>query len=312
VLGERAGLAWLALALLGGLGLGVLGYLGLITNHLSGSALLFNDHLVLAIFTVALFALGALFDRRKEETFRRITDLEAQRHEAGLRELRARVEAQLVQSEQFASLGRIAAATAHEINNPLAYLLGNLGFVKGHVSTADEDVNDALKESIEGAQRIQRIVQDLSAMTRTSNDGLGAVAVLDALSVALSLAAPLTTPHARVRTSYAEVPVVTANEARLTQVFFNLLVNAVAGLPQGGAATQEIEVTVSSSDGHVHVEFTDAGQARPTRGFDDLNLAVILGEAAVKSFGGALQLDHRGPRSVARVSLVPAHGKAQA
>jgi signal transduction histidine kinase len=312
VLGERAGLAWLAPALLAGLGLGVLGYLGLISNHLSGTALLLNDHLVLAIFTVALFALGALFDRRKEETFRQMTDLEALRREAGLRELRARVEAQLVQSEQFASLGRIAAATAHEINNPLAYLLGNLSFVKDHVAAADEDVNDALKESLEGAKRIQRIVADLTAMTRSSKDGLGEVVVVDALSTALSLAAPLTTPPARVRTTFAEVPVVTANEARLTQVLFNLLLNAAAGLTDSLAAAQEIEVTLSESDGQVHVEITDAGQARPTRGFDDLNLAVILGEAAVKSFGGTLRLDRRGTRSVARVSLMPASGKAQA
>jgi signal transduction histidine kinase len=178
VLGLRAGVVWVLLSSVTGITLGGLGVSGVIVDHLAGPLRLLNDHLVLLLFTVALFAMGAVFERRKDEALIQIFELEAQRRGAELEALRAQAEAQLAQAEQFASLGRIAAATAHEVNNPLAYLLANLGYVAANVKSVDDpDVHDALRDATEGAQRIQRIVSDMSAIARPADDVVSPVVV---------------------------------------------------------------------------------------------------------------------------------------
>lgn len=306
LLGVRAGGSWVLISSATGLTLGVLGVKGLIVDHLAGPLHLFNDHLVLLIFTVALFAVAAVFERRKDEALIQIFELEAQRRGAELEALRAQAEAQLAQAEQFASLGRIAAATAHEVNNPLAYLLANLSFVATNVKSVDDpDVHEALRDAREGAQRIQRIVSDMSAIARPSDDVVSPVAVSDALATALSLANAHTSRRARVRTTLAEVPSVTANEAKLTQVLFNLVLNATSGLPEGKPDEHEIAIELSADQERVLLEIHDSGAGASARGLSEVSLAVVLGEAVVRSFGGSLSLESTPGRSIARLSLVP-------
>jgi len=84
-------------------------------------------------------------------------------------------EAQLIQIEKMASLGILAAGIAHEINNPLSFLISNLetfqDYTKEISNTLNnkvliEDLKAITQESLEGAKRIKKIVQDLRTFSR--------------------------------------------------------------------------------------------------------------------------------------------------
>ena len=84
ICGPRHGGVWLTISLASGLALGLLGRAGLIANRLSPSIQLLNDHVVLSIFTLVLFAVGRVFENRKEQALRHISELERQRRLARL------------------------------------------------------------------------------------------------------------------------------------------------------------------------------------------------------------------------------------
>ncbi|MDP1829595.1 MAG: histidine kinase dimerization/phospho-acceptor domain-containing protein [Archangium sp.] len=305
VVGVRSGAVWLVLSLLAGIGLGVLGQQGLIVDQLTSPVRLLNDHFVLVLFTGVLFAVATVFELRKDDALRQISNLEEERRRAELSEAHAQAASQLAQAEQLASLGRIAGAAAHEINNPLAYIIGNLNFVAKTVT--DPEARAALQEALEGAHRIQALASGMSAIARPGQDPIGSVVVADVLAVAINLAEPHTASRARVVTKVAPVPPVSANEARLTQVLLSLLLNAAQAQPEGDAAQHEISVEVSGNETQVVVEIVDTGKAGSARGFGEGgSLAVILGEAVVRSFGGSLALESVTGRTMARLTLVPA------
>ncbi|MDD5654848.1 MAG: histidine kinase dimerization/phospho-acceptor domain-containing protein, partial [Candidatus Omnitrophica bacterium] len=87
-------------------------------------------------------------------------------------------EAQLLQMEKMASLGTLAAGVAHEINNPLSFLISNLESMVDQVKSGQEkgaldearldDMKAMAQESLEGAQRIKKIVLDLRTFSRKS------------------------------------------------------------------------------------------------------------------------------------------------
>lgn len=183
---------------------------------------------------------------------------------------RRNMQARLQLADRMASVGTLAAGVAHEINNPLAYVLANLGYAHGELNRQLERgapptlhlVSTALGEALHGAERVQNIVGDLKTFSRESPEQLHAVDVRRVLDSTLNLASAEIRHRARLVKRYGDgVPPVHGNESRLGQVFLNLLVNAVQSLPSDGTAEQqEIRVTTRrQEDGRVAVEITDTG-----------------------------------------------------
>jgi signal transduction histidine kinase len=321
IVGGRAGGVWAVITLLAGVALGALGQAGLISDHIPASARLLNDHLVLTAFTLVLFAVAALFEVRKEEALRQISALETQRRMAELGELKAHTEAQLAEADRFASLGRIAAATAHEINNPLSFIIGNVELLAENAAARrDADDQESLRDVLDGARRIQRIVGDLRARARPRQDASSSVLVHDAIAGAIKLAEPHIVPRARVRMIEESVPPVAGDEARLEQVFLNLLVNAAEAIPEGRADDHEIVVEIRAKEDRVTVEVRDTGLGlaermqgdttekesffTPRRVGEGTGLGLALSEAVVRSLGGSLVLESEPGKTVARVTLL--------
>lgn len=167
---------------------------------------------------------------------------------------------QLARSEHMASLGLMAAGVAHEINNPLSYILSNLSFAAERAIDAESRI--ALREALEGAGRVRDIVRDLRTLSRMETDEeLGPVDVRNAVDAALKLAFEEIRHRARIQRHFSEVPRVLGDETRLVQVMLNLVTNAAQSIPAGAADQNQITVEVNgSADGaEVEIAVTDTG-----------------------------------------------------
>jgi PAS domain S-box-containing protein len=183
---------------------------------------------------------------------------------------RRQVQERLMASERMASLGTLSAGVAHEINNPLSYMLSNLRFVEdelralaeggGSLRGAEgEEVREALKEAMEGAERVRNIVHGLKTFSHGGSDTRGPVDVNAVLESCVNMARSELRHRARLVKDYGELPPVPANASRLGQVFLNLLVNAAQALPQGSQEANEIRLISRLERGQVVVAVSDTG-----------------------------------------------------
>jgi signal transduction histidine kinase len=167
---------------------------------------------------------------------------------------------QLARSEHMASLGLMAAGVAHEINNPLSYILSNLSFAAERA--IDQESRLALREALEGAGRVRDIVRDLKTLSRMdSEDDLKPLDVRNAVDAALKLAFDEVRHRAKIQRHFSEVPHVLGDETRLVQVMLNLVTNAAQSIAPGAPDKNQISVAVKLSDSGEEVEIvvTDTG-----------------------------------------------------
>ncbi len=239
-------------------------------------------------------------------------------------ELRERLAAQ----ERLAGLGRLAASVGHEINNPLTYVLTNLNIslealADRPVTSRDgEDVGELLKEAREGADRIRHIVSDLRIFTSTppSVEAPELVDVRAVLDAALHILGPSLRDRATLVIDVGEtLPRVRGHAGQLTQVFINLIDNAVQAMPAGRPATfNRISFTADVVDDTLIVRVTDNGhgvspEARP-RLFDPFfttkapgegtGLGLPISRELVQRIGGSLDFESEsGAGTTFRVGL---------
>jgi PAS domain S-box-containing protein len=219
----------------------------------------------------------------------------------------------LSQQEHLITTGTLAAGVGHEINNPLAFISANLDFsieelrsmAGGSPSSRMKELIEILTEARQGAERIRKIVRGLRALARQETEATPTElsAVVD---VALSMAAHEIRLTATVSTELTATPLVLADEARLTQVLVNLLVNAAQAFPPGDIGGHRIEITSAAlADGRVAVSVRDNGPGIPLdilkRIFDPFfttkpvgkgtGLGLSICRSIVKALGGELLVE---------------------
>lgn len=188
------------------------------------------------------------------------------RDEREMREMRARLQ----MSDRLATVGTIAAGVAHEVNNPLAFVLANLDFVQEELdvlyrgstlSVEDiEEIKRALEASRGGADRVRQIVQELKAFSRAEPENISAVELHKLADSALAFVRNEARHHARLIKELAPTPSVHANEGRLLQVVINLVQNAAQAIPLGNVAHHAITVRTGTTDGgDAFLEVADTG-----------------------------------------------------
>lgn len=182
-----------------------------------------------------------------------------------------RLQSKQLMVDRMMSVGALAAGVAHEINNPLSYVLGNLtylleecGELNAHLpEDRRRDSHEALSEALEGADRVRGIVAGLQSFARADRETLKPVDVNETILTAINMAWIEIRHRARLVKSLAEVPPVHANEATLGQVFLNFLLNASYALPLGRARDNEIKVESYEAGENVVVVITDSGPGIP-------------------------------------------------
>jgi signal transduction histidine kinase len=214
-----------------------------------------------------------------------LADSERQAHEE-----RKRAESQLVQAEKLSSLGRMVAGVAHEINNPLAFVLNNvavLGRDLGHLidllrlyrqadpllaehdpalfgridTAADEadlaylleNLEGLVTRSGEGLRRIQRIILDLRSFARPDEGGRKDVDLNEGIrSTALLVGGRAEAQRVELVLDLAPLGPVACYPAQINQVILNLLTNALDACPAGGMVTVGTRPAPDGVEIHVH------------------------------------------------------------
>ncbi|AOJ00107.1 histidine kinase [Burkholderia sp. LA-2-3-30-S1-D2] len=196
---------------------------------------------------------------------------------------------QLLQSEKLASIGQLAAGVAHEINNPIGFISANLNTLRTwvrslldviaahdaaltQVQPATRDALTAMRgeadldyvrdeivtlidESIDGAVRVRRIVQDLRDFSRPGSGEWSVVDIHAGLESTLNVVHNELKYKADIVREYGDVPQVECLPSQLNQVFMNLLVNAAHAIPARGVIT----IRTSSDGEQVSIAITDTG-----------------------------------------------------
>jgi signal transduction histidine kinase len=241
---------------------------------------------------------------------------------SGERELRL----QLLRADRLAAVGTLAAGTAHEINNPLVYVVGNAEVLaqelerlepmvpKGELDLAKEVVGEI---SI-GGDRVRRIVKDLMSLARDRSTDESAVDVRKVLESTLAMAANQFRHRATVVRELDDIPKVYASEVRLGQVFLNLLVNAAQAIPEGRLAENTVTVKTFAEADQVIIEIADTGSgmdaATRDRIFDPFfttkevgkgtGLGLSISHGIVSTLGGKIEVESAvGKGSRFRISL---------
>jgi PAS domain S-box-containing protein len=181
-----------------------------------------------------------------------------------------RLEARVIETDRVHAMGTLAASVAHEINNPLSYVLGCLRRLERTLATAPADVQasarDDLKTATDGVLRIASITRDLRTFSGPQESALGLVDIKAAIASVLKLVHNEIEARARLTVSVDDVPPVLGNEARLFQVLTNLLMNAVQSLADGSPDRDEIAVRTWLENDRVVIEVSDSGPGVPPAG----------------------------------------------
>jgi signal transduction histidine kinase/CheY-like chemotaxis protein len=262
-----------------------------------------------------------------------MTDLTEQcRLNAAMEAERAQMQMRLLLADRMSSLGTLAAGVAHEINNPLASVITGLELIRKRLPELSglawtsggelpEWMGRQVERASEGAERVRLIVRGLKGFSKADDETMGVVDPRRALDTAIALVGNEVRLRARLVKDYDALPAVWANEARLEQVFVNLLTNAAQAIPSGRANRNAIRVSgYADPVGQAVVEIHDSGTGIPpenlTRIFEPFfttksvgtgaGLGLALCHGIVSSLGGQITVESAPGRGTVFRVLMPA------
>lgn len=227
----------------------------------------------------------------------------------------ATAQAEAEQMEKMAAIGKQAANVAHDVNHHLTAILLASSFALGQIDEENPCKLD-LETINEEALRIRDIVRSLLDFARPSQGRVNEVALH---SVVQSSKAPLhhqmELQGVKFREDYtSEALKVLVDETQISQVFHNLLTNALDAMPQGGCLT----INTRRENGHAVVEFSDTGVGIPPEDISLIfepffttkdngkgtGLGLSISYNIVNKFGGTIEVESQvGKGSTFIVSL---------
>lgn len=247
-----------------------------------------------------------------------------------------RLQSSVIQNDRAIALGTLAASVAHEINNPLTYMLAHAqrlrlaterlaalvdkanGPERDQLLELTRSMQDMIEPLRTGTERIAAITRDLRTFSRSDADDTALVDVRAVTQSVLQLVRKELEVRATLQLDLAETAPVRGNQARLVQVILNLVVNAMQALADGNPAENRIAISTSTVGAEVVVQVIDTGAGVPAelreRIFEPFVSTKEIGEGTglglfvsrniVRDFGGDITIsDQPGGGAVFRVVL---------
>jgi len=224
---------------------------------------------------------------------------------------RKRIQRSLVAADRLGALGKLAAAVAHEINNPLTYVQLALQMLELHMrKLPDAELSSHLRDARHGVDRVAAIT---SALRQFARDGMASSAPDDPPPAAVDIVAVVAQSlkmvendlrhKAQLHYRANDVPAVLGNASRLEQVVVNVLINAIQSLV-GDVTRDRIEVTIDRDGDDIAVTVRDTGCGVPAdlrdRVFepffttkpvgDGMGLGLAVSRSIVSGYGGRIEL----------------------
>lgn len=215
---------------------------------------------------------------------------------------------QLVTSEKLAAIGEITAGVAHEINNPVAVIQGNMELIRRGLE-AREDLKVELDLVDEQVIRINSIVGKLLQFARPSefsdtvNDADVAATLEDCIVLVLHA---ISKSNIKIVRKYGSPQQLTINQVEFQQVIINLLMNAIHAMPNGGVLTLSVNKTLSGTKSGTEICVADNGEgiepAYLSRIFDPFfttkrgvgtGLGLSISQSLIQRIGGQLRVESK-------------------
>jgi signal transduction histidine kinase len=176
----------------------------------------------------------------------------------------------LAAADRMAALGTLASGIAHEINNPLTYVIANLQTLAERLPASSDramrDLAEIVSDALDGADRIRRLVRQVQMVSPGQHaERLTSVALRVALGRAVALTENQLRHRARLLCDLDQDAYVRGDADRIEQLFVNLLLNAAQAIPEGSAGTNRVRVGVRTLPGQNRalVEIEDSGVGIP-------------------------------------------------
>ncbi|MBN1114521.1 MAG: HAMP domain-containing histidine kinase [Oligoflexia bacterium] len=188
-----------------------------------------------------------------------------------------------IQNEKMAVLGRLATGIAHEINNPLSFVISNFRSIGDYfLAIAGEasanipenitsDIPKVLAETEEGLHRVKKLVEDINYMAHPGHGKKTYANVKDLIRSSLRICRNLYKNDISVTESYGHKSDVFCIPSRLSQVFLNILLNSIYAVKsKPAAAGGEILIKTSENKKNLTVSFRDNGTGIPEQNISQI------------------------------------------
>lgn len=251
----------------------------------SNPGLFFNNFAFLVSPAIVIMTGTYLHSRLRQSEFASNYELDKNRKELAvqnavlestLQQLKE-TESQLVQTEKIVSLGRLSAGLIHEINNPLNYATTGLYVLRNQgqrlAQESPEEFSEVVQDINEGVQRVKNIVSDLRSFSHPDANNFDAVRLNDVVMASLRFLGNEWKDRVKIENEVPDEIQCNASKNKLTQVFVNLIQNAVDALKSVRDRVEAplIRITATRENGRILVRIRDNGE-----GIEPQNLAKIF------------------------------------
>jgi PAS domain S-box-containing protein len=251
----------------------------------------------------------------------------------------------LVNLEKMATIGRFASGLAHEVNNPMAYVLANLG----HLSEASafvvpvirqylesgkggaerprleeiaSELDSIIQETLEGGRRVAEIVRQLHSFSNVADQAARWTDVHALIDSSIMMVSSQIRHRARLERHYFEVPEILCIPNNITQVIVNLLVNAVHAIEPGDPDNNMILVRTRCQSEQIVIEVQDSGCGIPQENLDRImepffttkqrgkgtGLGLAISASIVQQHCGTLEYESEVGKGTSAKLMLPVRG----